>query len=79
MSTAMAERIRSKVSIGSGGNPALRCADCEGMIQDDILGCYPDYLEMIAQGHRCDEAEQAKYILDKAEYGRNWRKGKDGQ
>jgi hypothetical protein len=50
-----------------------------GMIQDDVLGCYPDYLEMIAQGHRCDEVEQVKYILDKAVYEANWRKGKDGQ
>lgn len=73
------ERILSKVSIGSTGHPALRCVDCEGMIQDDILGCYPDYLEMIAQGHRCDEVEQVKYILEKAEYEANWRKGKDGQ
>lgn len=76
---ALIERIRSKISIGSTGHPALRCADCEGMIQDDVLDCYPDYLEMIAQDHRCDEAEQARYILEKTEYEMNWRKGKDGQ
>lgn len=73
------DRIRSKVSIGSTGNPALRCADCEGMICDDALGMSPEHLGMIAQEHRCDEAEQAQYILARAEYETNWRRGKDGQ
>jgi hypothetical protein len=73
------ERIRSKVSIGSTGHPALRCADCEGMIEDDVLGWFPYRLESVAQGHRCDEAEQARYILEKTMYEMNWRKGKDGQ
>jgi hypothetical protein len=73
------EHIRSKISVGSGGNPALRCADCEGMIEDDVLGWFPDRLESAAQDHRCDEVEQVQYILEKAEYEVNWRKGKDGQ
>lgn len=76
---AMIERIRSKVSIGSTGHPALRCADCEVMICDDVLGWSPDRLESVAQDHRCDEVEQARYILEKTEYEKNWRKGKDGQ
>lgn len=75
----MSERIRSKISIGSTGNPALRCADCEGMICDDVIDHSPDRLESLAQGHRCDEVEQINYILAKAEYEVNWRKGKDGQ
>lgn len=73
------ERTRSKVSIGSTGGPALRCADCEVMIRDDVLDWSPDRLEFAAQDHRCDEVEQARYTLAKAEYETNWRKGKDGQ
>lgn len=49
------------------------------MICDDVIDYSPDRLESIAQGHRCDEVEQINYILAKAEYEVNWRKGKDGQ
>lgn len=75
----MSERINSKVSIGSTGGPALRCRDCERMIEDDVLGWSPERLEAAAQDHRCDEVEQLRYTLEKTEYERNWRKGKDGQ
>jgi hypothetical protein len=49
------------------------------MIRDDVLDWSPDRLEFAAQDHRCDEVEQARYTLAKAEYETNWRKGKDGQ
>jgi hypothetical protein len=49
------------------------------MIEDDVLGWSPDRLEGAAQDHRCDEVEQLRYTLEKTEYERNWRKGKDGQ
>lgn len=73
------DRVRSKISVGSTGHPSLRCADCERIIEDDVLGRSPNYLEMIAQYHMCDEAEEARYRLMRTEYEQNWRKGKDGQ
>lgn len=53
--------------------------DCDAVIDDFVLGQQPNYLEMIAQDHRCDEVEQLCYTLEKTEYEKNWRKGKDGQ
>jgi hypothetical protein len=49
------------------------------MICDDVLGKTPWDLDSMAQEHRCDEVEQVKYLLQKAEYEANWRRGKDGQ
>lgn len=59
------ERVRAAITTGFGNGPALMCSKCEAMIDDFVLGQTLEYLEKIAQSHRCDET--------------NWREGENGQ